>query len=255
MNYYNEIDPRAADEIDQLIEGGLIPDGKVDRRSIADVQPADIRGFHQVHFFCGIAGWPLALQLARWPDDVRVGTGSCPCQPFSTAGKQKGSKDSRHLWPEMFRLVVESGIGIWFGEQVASAVRHDWLDGVCADLEGASFSVGAVVYGAHSVGLPHVRQRLWWVADSAVHGLERVQRRATAQVQKNRAPKALAAWNRTSDPFRNWKKLLAKSDVRRVAHGVSSTLDIRPRLHAYGNAIAPEAGSQFIQAFMEIKGI
>lgn len=165
--YYNEFDPFAADWLENLIKEGLIPNGVVDRRSIADLSPEDLVGFTQQHFFAGIGGWPLALRLAGWPDDRPIGTGSCPCQPFSAAGKQKAQSDERHLWPIMFNLVKQSGIDVWAGEQVASAIRHGWLDGICADLEGAGYACGAVVLGAHSAGAPHLRQRLYWVANAA----------------------------------------------------------------------------------------
>ena len=151
MNYYNEFDPFAAEWLENLITEGLIPDGKVDRRSIIEVSPDDIRGFTQVHFFCGIGGWPLALRLAGWPDDRPVGTGSCPCQPYSVAGEGTSEKDERHLWPDMFRLVKESGIDVWFGEQVENAIGHGWLDGIQRDLEGEDFAVGHCVLGAHSI--------------------------------------------------------------------------------------------------------
>jgi len=164
--YYNEFDPFAADWLENLIKEGLIPNGVVDRRSIADVSGKDLEGFTHVHFFAGIGGWALALRLAGWPDDRPIGTGSCPCQPFSAAGKQKAQSDERHLWPIMFNLVKKSGIDVWAGEQVASAIRHGWLDGICADLEGSGYACGAVVLGAHSAGAPHLRQRLYWVANS-----------------------------------------------------------------------------------------
>ena len=166
MNYYNEHDRNAAAWLRELIADGLIPDGVVDERSIVDVRPSDLAGFTQCHWFAGIGGWPLALQLAGWPADRPVWTGSCPCQPFSTAGKQKGQADERHLWPHFARLIRECRPPVVFGEQVASAVGHGWLDGVCSDLEAAGYACGAVVLGAHSVGAPHIRQRLYWVADA-----------------------------------------------------------------------------------------
>ncbi|MCL2647231.1 MAG: DNA cytosine methyltransferase [Phycisphaerales bacterium] len=164
--YYNENDKGAAAWLRELIKEGLIAGGVVDERSIRDVKPEDIKEFTQVHLFAGIGGWSLALRLARWPDDLPVWTGSCPCQPFSAAGKRKGISDDRHLWPEFARLIRDARPAVLFGEQVESAVRHGWLDGVFADLEEEDYTCGAVVLGAHSVGSPHIRQRLFWVANS-----------------------------------------------------------------------------------------
>ena len=166
LHYYNEQDTFAADWLENLIKEGLIPNGFVDRRSIADVQAEDLDGFSQVHFFAGIAGWPLALRIAGWPEDRAIWTGSCPCQPFSTAGKGKAQKDERHLWPEMFRLIGQRKPDTIIGEQVASAIGRGWLDGISEDLEREGYSIGAIVLGAFSVGSPHRRSRLFWVADS-----------------------------------------------------------------------------------------
>ena len=161
--YYNEFDPKAAAWLRELIAADLIAPGDVDERSIADVQPADLVGYTQCHFFAGIGGWSYALRLTGWPDDRPVWTGSCPCQPFSAAGKRLGTDDPRHLWPEFFRLIRECRPQPVFGEQVSGALG--WLDLVSADLEGEGYACRAVVLGAHSVGAPHIRQRLYWVAD------------------------------------------------------------------------------------------
>ena len=120
--YYNEFDRFAAAWLRELIAAGHIPAGDVDERSIADVTPGDLAGYAQCHFFAGIGGWAYAIRLAGWPDDRPVWTGSCPCQPFSAAGKQRGTADERHLWPEFRRLIWATRPPIIFGEQVASAV-------------------------------------------------------------------------------------------------------------------------------------
>lgn len=164
--YYNEFDPFAAEWLRKLMKAGLIPQGEVDERDIRKVQPADLVGFTRCHFFAGIGGWELALQLAGWPEDRQVWTGSCPCQPFSCAGENKGHADDRHLWPAWFGLIRELFPIPIFAEQTENAIAHGWLDGVCADLEGEGYAVGACVLGAHSVGSPHIRQRLYWVANS-----------------------------------------------------------------------------------------
>ena len=151
----------------ELIKEGLIADGEVDDRSILDVKPSDLAGFVQCHFFAGIGGWSYALRLAEWPDDEPVWTGSCPCQPFSVAGKGLGERDERHLWPEFRRLIAECRPSVVFGEQVASKAGRGWLAGVRADLEAVGYGVGAADLCAAGVGAPHIRQRLYWVAESA----------------------------------------------------------------------------------------
>lgn len=71
--YYNENDPKTAAWLRELIKEKLIADGEVDTRSIVDVQPSDLTGFVQCHFFAGIGGWSYALRLAGWPDDHQHG--------------------------------------------------------------------------------------------------------------------------------------------------------------------------------------
>ena len=105
--YYNEIDPYAAQWLRNLIDAGHIAPGDVDERSIEDVLPTDLAGYTQCHFFAGIGVWSLALRRAGWSDDRPVWTGSCPCQPFSAAGKGVGFDDERHLWPAFHWLIQQ----------------------------------------------------------------------------------------------------------------------------------------------------
>jgi DNA (cytosine-5)-methyltransferase 1 len=165
--YYNDIDKFACGCLRNLAREGLITPGTIDTRSITEVLPYEIAGYDRCHFFAGVGGWDLALRLAGWPVDAPVWTGSCPCQPYSGAGKGLGDKDPRNLWPEMFRLVRKCHPPTIFGEQVAAAIRHGWLDGVFRDLESEGYACGAAVLGAHSIGAPHIRQRLYWVAHAA----------------------------------------------------------------------------------------
>jgi len=164
VNYYNEFEPYAAQWLGNLIAAGLIPAGHVDTRSITDVQPDDLAGYRQCHFFAGIGGWPLAARLAGWPDDRELWTGSTPCQPFSVAGKGKGQDDDRHLWPHFFGLIRARRPAAFLGEQVAAAVGKAWLDGVLDDLEGIDYAGRAVVVPACAVNAPHRRDRLWVLA-------------------------------------------------------------------------------------------
>ena len=160
--YYNEFDPFAAAWLRELIKAGHIAPGDVDDRSIKDVSADDLRGYTQCHFFAGIGVWSHALRSAGWSDERPVWTGSCPCQPFSAAGKGGGFDDARHLWPDFFRLIAECRPDVVLGEQVASKDGLAWLDLVYADLEGADYAVGAVDTCAAGFGAPHIRQRLYW---------------------------------------------------------------------------------------------
>ncbi|HGS7286720.1 TPA: DNA cytosine methyltransferase [Klebsiella pneumoniae] len=164
--YYNEIDPFAAQWLRNLIAAGHIAPGEVDERSIEDVTPDDLRGFTQCHFFAGIGVWSHSLRLAGWPDDRQVWTGSCPCQPFSAAGKGDGFADERHLWPHFFHLISERRPQHVFGEQVAAGNANVWFDLVQADLEGMGYAFGLVPFTSAGIGAPHIRERAYWVANA-----------------------------------------------------------------------------------------
>ncbi|OUW93388.1 MAG: hypothetical protein CBD88_07285 [Flavobacteriales bacterium TMED228] len=164
--YYNEHDHFAANWLRGLIHKGLIADGEVDERSIVDVKAEDLKGFTQCHFFAGIGGWSYAARLARWADSRPMWTGSPPCQPFSTAGQQKGEEDERHLWPVWFDLIRQLRPTTIFGEQVSAAVNQGWLDQVQSDLESSDYACGAIIIPASAVGALHKRSRLWFVANS-----------------------------------------------------------------------------------------
>ena len=172
MNYYNEFDPHAAAWLRELITAGQIAPGFVDERSIEDVRPDELTGYTQCHFFAGIGGWPLALRLAGWPDDRPIWTGSCPCQPFSAAGKGAGFDDERHLWPAFQWLIQQCGPAVVVGEQVASKAVDAWIDLVQADLEAMGYAFGSVPFPAAGVGAPHIRDRNYWVGHSISTGLE-----------------------------------------------------------------------------------
>jgi DNA (cytosine-5)-methyltransferase 1 len=165
--YYNEIDPKAAAWLRELIKQGHIAPGDVDERSISDVKPDDLFKYDQCHFFAGIGVWSYALRKSGWPDDRPVWTGSCPCQPFSSAGKRKGTSDERHLWPHWFHLISQCRPSDVFGEQVASKDGRAWFDTVQTDMEALGFAVGAADLCAAGIGAPHIRQRLWFYGTMA----------------------------------------------------------------------------------------
>ena len=165
--YYNEHDKFSAAWLRELIKAGHIMQGEVDERSIEDVLPGDVRGFTRCHFFAGVAVWDYALRLANWPEDRRIWTGSCPCQPFSAAGKGDGFADERHLWPAFNHLIAQCKPPVVFGEQVASKAVDDWIDLVHSDLEALGYAFGSTPFPSAGIGAPHIRDRNFWVAESA----------------------------------------------------------------------------------------
>ena len=159
---YNEIDSYPAQWIRNLIAAGHLPAGHVDETDIRELDHATLPP--TFHAFAGLGGWALALRMAGWPDTIPVWTGSCPCQPFSTAGRRQGFNDDRHLWPAWRDAIEQRSPSIIFGEQVASPAGRAWLSVVRADLEALGYAVGGADLCAASVGAPHIRQRLWFVA-------------------------------------------------------------------------------------------
>jgi DNA (cytosine-5)-methyltransferase 1 len=162
-HYYNDNDPRCARWLRQLAADGCIPEGHVDDRSITDIRPYELTGYDQCHFFAGIGGWPLALRLAG-SADLPCWTGSCPCQPFSTAGAGRGFADPRHLSPNFTTLITFARPPIIFGEQVSGSAGRKWIADLFQRLEGSGYHTDALIIPACAVGAYHIRQRLYWCA-------------------------------------------------------------------------------------------
>jgi DNA (cytosine-5)-methyltransferase 1 len=282
MNYYNENDPKAAAWLRELIKHGHIADGEVDERSIEDVAATDLGGFVQCHFFAGIGGWSYALRLAGWPDDRKVWTGSCPCQPFSSAGKRKVDHDERHLWPTFRELISKCRPAITFGEQVTSKDGKIWIAGVRTDLEALGFSVGAADLCAAGISAPMVSQRLHWVATSFSNGQPRprisIRQRGQNQTEVNsrRNGSRVSLHNArlaTADGYHEhwWSGALQvgwnciQSEVERGGRKYSAQWRIKPglslladgisgrvaQLCGFGNAIVPQLAAEFIIATEE----
>ncbi|MDP8753868.1 DNA cytosine methyltransferase [Serratia marcescens] len=277
--YYNEIDPYAAEWLRNLIAAGHIAPGDVDERSIEDVKPDDLRNYTQCHFFAGIGVWSYALRNAGWPDDKPVWTGSCPCQPFSAAGKGDGFDDERHLWPHFHWLISECRPEHVLGEQVASGNANAWFDLVQADLEAMDYAIGIVPFPSAGVGSPHIRDRAYWVANAYHEGLEGRKRMSEcsteliagtsgvvdrmARAEGIRWGKGSKACLRSQNPSQTngfWRDadwLFCRDGKWRpvrpgsfpLVNGVTARVG---RLRAYGNAINAEAAQTFINAYMEI---
>jgi len=291
--YYNEINAHAAQWLRYLIAEGLIAPGDVDERDIREVQPDDLKKYTQCHFFAGIGGWSLALRLAGWGDDQGVWTGSCPCQPLSSAGQRKGHADERHLWPAFYSLIAERRPSTIFGEQAASALGREWVAGVRADLDDLGYAVGAADLCAAGIGAPHIRQRLYWLAyaeSQQVRGAEKPElgsgkvretralggaqigrsgnaggladadgRDAGAKREQSGGQFGLQPPRRGADFWADFDTIeCGDGRVRRLEPGTFPLVDGVPgRLDiqaGYGNAIVPQIAAEFIGAATDVIG-
>jgi len=286
MNYYNEFDPFAASWLRELIKEGLIPSGEVDERSIIEVTGEDLKGFTQCHFFAGIGGWSYALQLAGWEPDRSVWTGSPPCQPFSVAGNKKGKEDERHLWPHFFGLIRECQPPAVFGEQVASAIKDGWFDDLQDDMEAEGYATAMAVLPACSIGAPHKRDRLFFMADSIHQGSQGwIQRREDQKREdQHRCIGCDSSVSSLADTSSERKhSLLHRMEQRRKqedhpkAHWDSEIVECRDGkyrpiptepalfpladgipnrvglLRGAGNAIVPQVAAEIIKIYMDYK--
>jgi DNA (cytosine-5)-methyltransferase 1 len=269
--YYNENNLFAAEWLRNLISAGHIAPGDVDTRSIEDVKPDDLKPYTQCHFFAGVGVWSYALRLAGWPDDRRVWTASCPCQPFSTAGAGAGFDDERHLWPALHWLIMHSDVDILFGEQVASKDAEPWVDLVQADLEAMGYEFGCVPFPSAGVGAPHIRDRLYWMADSGLPqrqsqsnvrsaGLfrEAVQQKEPGDLSRDMVatPNAAPAGGPVNGFWRDADWIFCRDGRwRPVEPGTFPLVNGAParvgRLRAYGNAINAEAAKVFIECAID----
>jgi DNA (cytosine-5)-methyltransferase 1 len=221
--YYSEFNPYKAAWLRNLIDAGVIEAGEVDERDVATVQPGDLIGFSSVHLFAGVGGWSYALELAKWPSGREVWTASCPCTPHSSA--TRGRKTAPDLWPHVARLVAARAPRVLFGEQVAAA--GDWFDRVCDDLEALDYEVGAAILPAVAVNYDHARPRIYFAGHA--HGDRQPGGAVDAEV--DRLPR-----------HRSQRASVVLSD------GVSSDL---AQMRAFGDAIVPQVGQAFIEAYLE----
>lgn len=155
--------------------------------------------------FCEIEKFPQKLLAQNFPgiqifEDIKnlhetdlqqkpdVITGGYPCQPFSVAGKQRGDKDDRHLWPEMFRLIRECSPRYVICENVAGHVKLG-LDVVLSDLENEGYTCRTFIIPACAKGYPHRRDRVWIVANRQSYGDNGADREVSGADEKQQAQK------------------------------------------------------------------
>lgn len=206
--------------------------------------------------------------FTEWKNRIDVLSGGFPCQPFSAAGKRKGTADDRYLWPEMLRVIRQIAPKWVVGENVGGFVTWQGglvLETVCSDLESAGYEVQPFIIPACAVGAPHRRDRVWIIAHAesvesgrpvpaADAGGERLPRRY-GQTGENRG------WRQETDEYVErfcvptyWEKFPSQCPVRSGDDGLSDRLDAitfpawnRQSVKAYGNAIVPQIALAIFQ--------
>jgi DNA (cytosine-5)-methyltransferase 1 len=233
---YNEIEPYAVQWLRNLEREREIAAGEVYERSIEDLTPAFVARFAQFHTFAGIGGWSLALRIAGWPDDEPVWTGSCPCQPFSSASRGRGGgfDSPKHLWPIWRNLIEPCRPSIVLGEQVATGDGYVWLARVADDFKAIGYDL-AVVDLCSSVLHLAQRQRIFFAAYA--HGEGQCARRFNAEMARVSAFARLAR-----DERPNLHRVVQESDGFPGAMG---------QRRAYGNAVNPALTAMFVSAVID----
>lgn len=171
-----------------------------------------------------------------WCDRIDVLTGGFPCQPFSVAGKLKGTEDDRYLWPAMLGVIRTIRPRWVVGENVYGLVN--WSEGmvfdtVCTDLENEGYEVGAYVLPACAVDAPHRRDRIWIVAHRADARSETMPKR----------PNGIHADAFASDSSKERRRKRAgkthkRQEYQKIGRGFQSTID---RLSGCGITSDPDS--------------
>lgn len=192
-----------------------------------------------------------------WRGVVDIISGGYPCQPFSTAGNRAGPDDPRHLWPDIRRILKETGAPWLFCENVPGHLSMGF-NSVLSELESDGFRVAADVFSAWEVGAGHRRERLFILAHRNGSGLnvERYgrlhQHPSQGKAFRNNAHRqsgtAMGKFPPGPIDHQEWEKVdpRLKPSLCRVAHGIPNRVD---RVRALGNTVVPEVSAM---AFVEL---
>jgi DNA (cytosine-5)-methyltransferase 1 len=203
-------------------------------------------------------------------EPVDVVCGGFPCQPFSQAGKRRGTKDDRYLWPEMLRIIRGIRPDWVIGENVAGIVNME-LDKILSDLENEKYTCQTFIIPACAVNAPHRRDRVWVVAHTINSSNKNDQRtlskeKSISQINREKlGARESAGTIRQSIADSNRKRLQGcrqhgecsgkwitgaetweipwiqvATRFCRVDDGVPRGLDRTQRLKALGNAVVPQ---------------
>jgi DNA (cytosine-5)-methyltransferase 1 len=162
-------------------------------------------GLSKPVLFCDIEPWSRKVLAKHWPDvpiaddvkelandparlvpDCGILTAGYPCQPFSVAGKQRGTEDDRHLWPFISQIIAHKRPAFCVLENVYGHVALG-LDEVLADLEAQDYATRAFIVPACAVNAPHRRDRLWIIGRNVGNAAHNGRNSGAAQAKRERA--------------------------------------------------------------------
>jgi DNA (cytosine-5)-methyltransferase 1 len=196
---------------------------------------------------------PIYNDIKTFDSAQFIGTdivcGGFPCQPWSQAGRQKGAKDDRDLWPEMLRIIEAVRPRFVVGENVRGFVNEPLgLKRSVSDLESVGYESQAFIIPALSVDAKHRRDRCW-IISVANTSITRPQRRVSGRKDTERKDQSRysgcgGTGNRQSEP-RWWP---VEPNIQRISHGVPNRVD---RLKCIGNSIVPAIAMHIGRAIIE----
>jgi len=183
-------------------------------------------------------------QISKEIGAVDLICGGFPCQPFSVAGKRKGTDDDRHLWPEYFRIIQEIRPRWVIGENVAGLINMG-LDQVLSDLESEGYSCQTLVIPACAINAPHRRDRVWIMAHS-----KGVRWNDQGRDEVKNAYETIPNWGCEFKSFSS-SKFPDSCNARtlRMANGIPFRVD---RLKQLGNAVVPQVVEIIGRTIIEI---
>ena len=228
--------------------------------------------------------------FAVWRGRIDVLTGGFPCQPFSLAGKRKGTEDERHLWPEMLRAIQQIRPRWIVGENVFGIVN--WSEGmvfeqVCSDMETEGYEVQPFILPACAVGAPHRRDRCWFIAHRADAGIETMREGqngihavgVASDAEHDRLEHSIVANSKGAlrgektqclraesaspescrcvwDDFPTQPPVCRRDDGRPFdVDGITFPKWRNQSIKAYGNAIVPQVALQIFETINEIESV
>jgi len=188
---------------------------------------------------------------------IDIISGGFPCQPYSNAGKRLGKEDDRHLWPEMLRVIREVSPSFVVGENVVGLLN--WNAGLVfeeiqIDLENEGYEIQPIILPACSIGPPHQRNRIWFIANSKSKRWVKMEQNKPKRLSEFDIESCNEAWRYSSDLLLRMEPDWSRPSlgVVRNDHGLSEGVD---RLKSLGNAIVPQVAYQIFKAIEEFNNL